>query len=335
MRPVLAMTPAELAEVLGGEGRAKDVFALLREGKDPRHALPPGPRRRLIERTAPTVLEVVESLESADGTVKLRVRLADAREIETVLIPSPRRTTLCISSQVGCARACRFCSTGTMGLLRNLSPDEIAGQVALGHQLVRERALPSLSNVVLMGMGEPLDNFEHVKTALTIIVGSSGLGIGRRHLTLSTVGPTAQAVRKAGVLDVPLAWSLHAADDALRRRLIPTARTSVSALLEAFQEALAPRQAPLFVEVTLIDGVNDGPEQAEAIVTLFAGFPSEVRVNLLPMNSIGHAELGPARAERVRAFKDVLAQAGLRALVRQARGADQASACGQLVTRNG
>lgn len=333
MRPVLAMTPTELAAVLGGEGRAKDVFALLREGRDPLVALPAGARRRLAERTAPTVLEVVESVASQDGTLKLRVRLADAREIETVLIPSPRRTTLCISSQVGCARACRFCSTGTMGLLRNLSPDEIAGQVALGHRLVREHALPALSNVVLMGMGEPLDNFESVKTALSIIVGSAGLGIGRRHLTLSTVGPTAQAVRKAAVLDVPLAWSLHAAEDALRRRLIPTARTSVLALREAFEEALSPRQAPLFVEVTLIDGVNDAPAHAEAIVALFAGFPSEVRVNLLPMNSIGHAELGPARAERVRAFKDVLAQAGLRALVRQARGADQASACGQLVTR--
>lgn len=332
MRPVLAMTPSELAAVLGGEGRAKDVYSLLREGLDPRQALPAGARRRLAERTAPTVLEVVESLESRDGTLKLRVRLADGREIETVLIPSPRRTTLCISSQVGCARACRFCSTGTMGLLRNLSADEITGQVALGHRLVRERSLPALSNVVLMGMGEPLDNFQNVKTALSIIVGSAGLGIGRRHLTLSTVGPTAQAVRRAAELDVPLAWSLHAAEDALRRRLIPTARTSVAALLGAFQEALAPRQAPLFVEVTLIDGVNDAPAHAEAIVALFSGFGTEVRVNLLPMNSIGHAELGPARAERVRAFKDVLAQAGLRALVRQARGADQASACGQLVT---
>ncbi|MFO0727988.1 MAG: 23S rRNA (adenine(2503)-C(2))-methyltransferase RlmN [Myxococcota bacterium] len=332
MAALYAMTLAELAESLGGEGRAQAVMALLREGKDPWTSLPPGASRRLKAAAGHTVLEQRLETVASDGTRKLLVGLLDGRSIEMVLIPSPRRTTLCISSQVGCVRACSFCSTGTMGLLRNLEADEIVGQVVLGIQLAKQHGLPPLSNLVLMGMGEPLDNLAAVKQALAVIVGPSQLGIGRRHVTLSTVGPSAAAVKKAGALEVPLAWSLHAAEESLRRRLIPTARASVEGLRDAFAEILGPRGDPLFVEMTLIEGLNDGPEQADAVFALFSGFPTEVRVNLLPMNAVPGAAMVASSEARVRAFKARLESHGLRALIRRARGAEEHAACGQLVS---
>lgn len=332
---LLSLTPAALAEKLGGSGRAQAVLGLLRRGEDPfaEGALPKGALQRLADHTAKTEATVTEVDEAQDGTLKTVVSFRDERRVEMVLIPSAERTTLCISSQVGCKRGCRFCLTATMGLKSNLAADEIAAQVVIARRIAREKQLPRLKNLVLMGMGEPLDNLENVEKALALITAENGLGIGHNHVTVSTVAPSPEAVKQAKNLPAHLAWSLHAADRELRKKLIPTAKHSVEALRDAFAEAL--QNKPLFVEVTLIHGVNDQPEHAAAIATLFDGFPSEVRVNLLPMNRIADApspvEWSPSTPENVEAFKNHLTERGLRTMVRRARGADRRAACGQLV----
>lgn len=335
--------------MLGGPGRARAVYALLRSGRDPFTApeAAPGARARLADRTRPTPLEIREHTRALDGTQKLLLGLASGHAIEVVLIPelaSPSgrtrqaRTTLCVSSQVGCKRGCTFCLTATMKLVRDLTAAEIVAQLALGLRLTREEGLPPLRNVVFMGMGEPLDNLEAVRGALRIATTSGvGLGFGPAHVTVSTVGPSPERVLAAAELPGRIAWSLHAADDALRARLVPTHRSSVAELREVFLEVVRRRRSPLFVELTLIDGVNDGPGEAAAAADLFAGTGVEVRFNLLPMNPIGPGAgpLRPSSPERVAAFARVLRDAGFLTLVRKARGGEERAACGQLAVLPG
>lgn len=329
--PLLALSPDALASVLGGPGRAQAVLAVLRRGGDPLTdpALAPGARARLAARTRPTALPIEHETVAPDGTVKRLLRLDDGRAVEVVAIPTPDRTTLCVSSQVGCARGCTFCLTATMGLVRSLRAEEIVAQVVHGLALVRERALPPLRNVVFMGMGEPLDNVDAVRAALALVTGSRGLGIGPRHVTVSTVGPSPEKLRALADLPARVAWSLHAAVPQTRARLVPTARATPEALRDVLAEVLAPREEPLFVELTLVDGVNDDAVHAEAVVALFRGFPTQVRLNLLPVNETerGHR---PCTPEALEAFRAVVQGAGYFTTVRRARGADQRSACGQL-----
>ncbi len=331
MRPLLTLAPDALAAVLGGDGRAQAVLAVLRRGGDPYtdEALAPGARARLSARTTPTTLPVQAESVAEDGTVKRLLGLTDGRAVEIVAIPTDGRTTLCVSSQVGCARGCTFCLTATMGLVRGLTGEEIVAQVVHGLELVRARGLPALRNVVFMGMGEPLDNAEAVREALAVIAGSRGLGIGPRHVTVSTVGPSVDKVRALAELPARVAWSLHAADPGKRKVLVPTARATPVELRDALAAVLAPRDEPLFVEVTLIDGANDGDDDARAVVELFRGFPTEVRLNLLPVNETerGHR---PSAPERVEAFRRITIEGGLFTTVRRARGAERRSACGQL-----
>lgn len=330
---IFALPPAALSTQLGSPARAGAVYALLREGRDPFHpgALGPRARARLEAACRPSALTVAEVTTAADGTVKLLVRLEDGLAVETVLIPEPRRTTVCVSSQVGCGRGCIFCLTATMRLARNLRPAEIVGQVAAAIREARGRGLAPLRNVVLMGMGEPLDNIEAVAAALpTITASGRGLAVGPAHVTVSTVGPSPRAIEAARALPGRLAWSLHAARDDVRRHLVPTARHDVRALAAAMGAVVAARRELLFVELTLIDRVNDADEDAAAVVELFAGFPAPVRFNLLPMNPAGRADLHPSPPEAVQRFAAHLAGNGFRTLVRRARGADQGAACGQL-----
>jgi len=331
VKPLLSLPPDALAGVLGGDGRAQAVYAVMREGGDPfaPGVLAPGALKRLQEHVTPTVLAIETETVASDGTVKQRVRLFDGRAVEIVAIPTEDRTTLCVSSQVGCARACTFCLTATMGLVRSLGADEIAGQVVLGLALVRARKMPVLRNVVFMGMGEPLDNLPEVERALEVMTLSRGLGIGPRHVTVSTVGPSVEKIAAMASLPARVAWSLHAADPALRARLVPTARATPIELRDALAKVLEPRKEPLFVEITMIDGVNDAIADAEEVVTLLRAFPTEVRVNLLPVNPTerGHQPSSEAAIDR---FRDVLIGAGIRTLTRRARGAEERSACGQL-----
>lgn len=325
-----ASTPAELAELLGGEGRAKAVFAELRGGRDPFETLEIGPRRRLLAVCRKPEVTVDAVRRAEDGTTKLRLRLADGARIELVLIPERARTTLCISTQVGCVRGCTFCLTSTMGLVRNLDCEEILHQVVEGRRQVERLGLPALRNVVFMGMGEPLDNHREVQRALTILTDNEGLGLGARHVTVSTVGPSPAAVAKTRGWPGQLAWSLHAARPEVRKRLIPTARFAPAELLEAFILRLgASRRRTLFVEIALIDGVNDSRADVEAAAALFAGSGLEIRFNLLPMNP-GNA-LGLETSRRAKEFKDGLAAHGYFCSIRRPRGQAESAACGQLV----
>lgn len=331
-RAPYALTPRELAEALEGPGRAQQVYAALRRGEDPFLALEVGLRRRLAQVSRPSPIALETLRRSTDGTSKLRLRLEDGARIETVLIPERTRTTVCISTQVGCGRGCMFCLTSTMGMMRNLEAEEIVHQVVEARRRAPALGLPEVRNVVLMGMGEPLDNHRAVARALGLLTDNEALGVGARHVTVSTVGPSPAAIARTSGWPGQLAWSLHAARPEVRRRLIPTARHSPEALRDAFQARLSGRRRPtLFVEIALIDGVNDQEVDAAAAAALFEGSDLEVRFNLLPMNP-GNTR-GLFTSPRAEAMKEFLQSRGYFCSIRRARGGDELAACGQLVVQ--
>jgi 23S rRNA (adenine2503-C2)-methyltransferase len=261
--------------------------------------------------------------ESSDGTVKYLWRLADGEAIESVLIPDGQRRTLCISSQAGCPLQCSFCATGTMGLRRNLAAWEIAGQV---RELLLEPGGQTPTNVVFMGMGEPLLNWPGVGPALTILNHREGLGIGARHITVSTVGilpGLAELARRSE--QFRLAISLHAPTSELRRTLMPIERkyrlSDVLAAARAF-----PRRVTL--EYVLIGGVNDREEDAAALAVLAKG--AGAMVNLLPLHPGGAGGLSMSPKRRMHGFAASLRRRGVEAVLRRSRGLDIAAACGQL-----
>jgi 23S rRNA (adenine2503-C2)-methyltransferase len=256
------------------------------------------------------------------------VRLGDGAAVETVIIPTRRRTTVCVSTQVGCARACVFCVTATMGLARNLDAAEIVGQVLLAGAEARAAALPPVRNVVLMGMGEPLDNLDAVRRAVTLLTHPRALDLAPSRVTLSTVGTSPRGITALTDVRARLAWSIHAVDDGLRRRLVPTTRHAMLELREAFLAVMRARRDGLFVEMALLDGVNDSEAQAAALADFLAPFP-EVRINLLPMNP-GRSGAAPAPPERCARYQAVLRARGYFCMLRRPRGTEAAAACGQL-----
>ena len=323
-----------LTDLLEGSGRAASVWRLLRDGVDPfaeaGGELSSSLLGRLAKRTRAATL-ILERVEAAEcGTRKLRFGLSDDRKIETVLIPGSERTTVCVSSQAGCARGCIFCVTATMGLERGLTVGEITGQVVRAVGDARRASLPPVKNVVFMGMGEPLDNFEAVKEAIGILCDPRALAFAPRHVTLSTVGTTPEAILRIRELTAPvkIAWSVHAVEDTLRRRLVPTMRHPMAALREAFLE-ITKGGRTLFLEVALMRGVNDGLEHAEALATFLAPFSAAVRVNLLPMNR-GRVGLAPSTEARTLAYRQCLREKGHFCVIRRARGIAASAACGQL-----
>ena len=285
--------------------------------------LPAELRARLDREWPLPRLELVTEQQSSDGTRKFLWRLGDGETIESVLIPSGARRTLCISSQAGCALGCVFCATGRMGFRRNLTPFEIVGQI---RELVLRNPADRPSNVVFMGMGEPLLNWPAVEVALTILNAADGLGIGARHITVSTVGivPGMQAL--AGRPEqFRLAISLHAAIPDRRRPLMPIdKRYPLAAVLEA---AKAFRKRITF-EYVLIAGRNDSNTDADALIALARRMGA--LVNLLPLHPGGAPHLAPTPAPRIRAFADRLRSGGIEAVVRKSRGLDISAACGQL-----
>ena len=326
-----SLHPSELADALDGPGRARAVYRVLADGDDPFHTalLPDGLRERLKRATRPGDTSQTHAAVATDQTTKLLLTLADGGLIETVLIPDGARATLCVSSQVGCARGCRFCVTATMGLVRNLRVDEILQQVWFGLRAARARGW-RLRNLVFMGMGEPLDNIATVRHALDALTDGRGYGFAPKHITVSTVGPRLSSIAQLRGWPARIAWSLHAADEDVRARLVPPPHPPVVALADAFAEVCATDRRPLFVEMTLMDGVNDRDVDMAAAAALFRTFPTEVRFNLIAMNP-GRADLRPS--PRVQACRQALQAAGYFCSVRRPRGQDAAAACGQLVAR--
>lgn len=275
---------------------------------------------------------LLHAQQSSDGTHKWLLDVGTGNGIETVFIPESTRGTLCISSQIGCALDCSFCSTGKQGFNRNLSTAEIIGQLwwansALGATPKNERVI---SNVVMMGMGEPLANFDNVVRALNIMLDDYGYGLSRRRVTVSTSGMVPQMDRLAEECPVALAVSLHAPNDAIRDKIVPlNQKYPLKMLMAACQRYLnhAPRDFITF-EYVMLEGVNDAPEHARELLALVADVPC--KLNLIPFNPFPHSGYVRSSSARVSAFKDILQQAGIVATVRKTRGDDIDAACGQL-----
>jgi 23S rRNA (adenine2503-C2)-methyltransferase len=313
--------------------RARQLFAwIYRRGVtdlDAMTDLPRGLRSSLADEFALTTPAVERRETSVDGTEKFLLRLQDGREIESVFIPDTPAMTLCISTQVGCAMACAFCLTGKMGLVRNLTAGEIAGQVRV---MVREIGLAGTAfNIVLMGMGEPLHNYDETMKALRIICDKEGLAVPPRRVTLSTVGLLPQLERLARESIMPnLAISLHAPTDALRGKLVPINRKyGVADVIAAARKFPLRKRSRITFEYVLLAGVNDRPEDARRLAKLLNGM--KAKVNLIPLNAAAGIAFDRPPDDSIDRFAAILAERGVTVSVRKSRGRDIRAACGQLL----
>ncbi len=293
------------------------------------------PLRERLKESA-TIVSLTKDLEqrSVDGTIKYRWKTADGKLIESVYMPSPERKTLCVSTQVGCAMGCRFCATATLGLVRHLTPAEIVAQVHAVNREVRQnegitKTLRPLTNLVFMGMGEPLHNFENLKAALDILEDEDGPNFSSRHITVSTVGLVPMIERFGRETDVKLAISLNASNDETRDRIMPVnKRFKIADLMEACRKFPLKQGRRITFEYVLMEGVNDADDDAHRLAALLQGVPA--KVNLIQYNEnpgLGFHTTVDNRAER---FRDLLDRAGVAAFIRANRGRDIAAACGQL-----
>ena len=298
-------------------------------------------RDKLAAHAVVQPLKVISEQVSTDGTVKWLFDVGRGDAVETVFIPEADRGTLCISSQAGCAVGCRFCSTGHQGFSRNLSTGEIIAQLWFAEHQLRKRLKTVqgnriISNVVMMGMGEPLQNYSALLPALRVMLDDHGYGLSRRRVTVSTSGVVPMIERLQADCPVALAVSLHAPDDALREQLVPLNRkyplVSLMAACRAYLAA-APRDFITF-EYCMLDGVNDSPDQARALIALVQGQGESTRVpckfNLIPFNPFPASGLTCSPRDRVMAFAKLLQDAGIVTTVRKTRGDDIDAACGQL-----
>jgi 23S rRNA (adenine2503-C2)-methyltransferase len=331
--------PDALRERLAAEGvarfRADQVAAwLYARGVDDFDAmtdLAADLRGRLAAAFSTRALEVDSVAHSTDGTCKAALRARDGALVESVLIPEEDRTTLCISTQVGCPLACAFCATGAMGFSRNLSAGEIVDQVC------RMRALLApgrrLTNVVFMGMGEPLLNLPAVVTAARWLMHPKAFALAPRRVTVSTVGIRGRLERLLAEVPVNLAVSLHATTDEVRDRLVPLNRKFPLASLLGTLRGLAAltRRRPVFFEYTLVAGVNDSVEDARRLAPLLRGIPA--KLNVIPLNPHADTELRPPDEATTDRFVGEVAASGLRVTLRRSRGPDIDAACGQLALR--
>ncbi len=278
--------------------------------------------------------EIIIDQQSADGTHKWLLRLADGNAIETVFIPEDDRGTLCVSSQVGCALDCTFCSTARQGFNRNLSTAEIIGQLWVAKRTLQAdpKGPRAVSNVVMMGMGEPLLNFENVVKALQLMLDDNAYGLSKRRVTVSTSGVLPALDRLADTMDVSLAVSLHAPNDELRDQLVPLNRKyPIRELLATCRQFLARKTTErnhITWEYVMLAGVNDSDEHAQQLAKLLKGIPS--KVNLIPFNPFPSTRYARSSNNRIHRFRDILAAAGYTVITRKTRGDDIDAACGQL-----
>lgn len=274
--------------------------------------------------------EVLAKQTSRDGTVKLLWGLHDGASVESVVMRYRHGSTVCISTQVGCRMGCAFCASTRGGRVRDLTPGEMLDEVQYSERESGEK----ISNIVLMGIGEPLDNFENVIKFLRLVGAEKGAGIGMRHISLSTCGPEGGIERLAELdLQLTLSVSLHAPDDETRSRLMPVNRTGggVKELIRRCAEYRKKTGRRVSYEYLLADGVNDSDRQAEELASLLAG--SDGHVNLIPLNHVDGSMLEPSPPERVARFKSILERRGVNVTVRRKMGADIDAACGQLRRR--
>ncbi|MCI5110415.1 MAG: 23S rRNA (adenine(2503)-C(2))-methyltransferase RlmN [Marivita sp.] len=284
--------------------------------------------------------EIVSKQVSADGTRKYLVRIAGGHEVEVVYIPETDRGTLCISSQVGCTLTCSFCHTGTQKLVRNLTAGEIIGQVMLARDDLGEWPEPGtgtgengprlLSNIVLMGMGEPLYNFDNVRDAMKIAMDGEGIALSRRRITLSTSGVVPEIAKTAEEIGCLLAVSFHATTDAVRDRLVPiNKRWNIETLLDALREYPKKSNSErITFEYVMLKDVNDTDEDARRLVKLISGIPA--KINLIPFNEWPGAPYKRSDWSRIESFADIIYKAGYASPIRTPRGEDIMAACGQL-----
>ncbi|MGR3364262.1 MAG: 23S rRNA (adenine(2503)-C(2))-methyltransferase RlmN [Maritimibacter harenae] len=285
------------------------------------------------------VPEVVSRQISEDGTRKYLVRIAGGHEVEIVYIPEEDRGTLCVSSQVGCTLTCSFCHTGTQKLVRNLTAGEIVGQIMVARDDLGEWPEPGrhpknetrlLSNIVLMGMGEPLYNFDAVRDAMKIAMDGEGISLSRRRITLSTSGVVPEIARAGAEIGCMLAISFHATTDEVRDKLVPINRKwTIEELLAALKEypKLSNSERITF-EYVMLDGVNDSDEDAYRLIKLIEGIPA--KINLIPFNEWPGAPYKRSSNNRIRRFADIIYKAGYASPIRTPRGEDIMAACGQL-----
>ncbi|MGJ8622711.1 MAG: 23S rRNA (adenine(2503)-C(2))-methyltransferase RlmN [Yoonia sp.] len=295
-------------------------------------------RTKLAENFVITLPEVVTRQVSEDGTRKYLVRIAGGHEVEVVYIPETDRGTLCISSQVGCTLTCSFCHTGTQKLVRNLTAAEVVGQIMVARDDLGEwptQGAPKnetrlLSNIVLMGMGEPLYNFENVRDAMKIAMDPEGISLSRRRITLSTSGVVPEIARTASEIGCQLAVSFHATTDEVRDRLVPiNKRWPIADLLDALRDyPKVSNSERITFEYVMLDGVNDTDEDAHRLIKLIDGIPA--KINLIPFNEWPGAPYKRSSNNRIRKFADIIYKAGYASPIRTPRGEDIMAACGQL-----
>jgi 23S rRNA (adenine2503-C2)-methyltransferase len=330
----LGLLPDELARFLRGLGqpgyRARQVFAWLHRGAGFAEMtdLPKPLRERMAALATAGTLAIAERQTAPDGATRFALRTADDHLVESVLIPHRDRLTVCISSQIGCAMGCSFCATGQQGLVRSLAAGEIVAQVVR----VQQAAAPGrVRNVVFMGMGEPLANYDQVVQAVRLLNHPWGLNLGARHLAVSTCGLPAQIRRLAQEgLQVALAISLHGATDEVRSQLVPINRTHpIGQVIAAAREYARVTGRKVAFQYVIVPGLNDTAEQAQALARLVRGMPA--MVNLIPRNPIRPEERFDPRAAHH--FAARLRSLGLEVAVRRSRGAEVLGACGQLRER--
>ncbi|OBY25812.1 23S rRNA (adenine(2503)-C(2))-methyltransferase RlmN [Leisingera sp. JC1] len=297
-------------------------------------------RAQLAETFEIRIPEVVSKQVSTDGTRKYLVRINGGHEVEVVYIPEDDRGTLCISSQVGCTLTCSFCHTGTQKLVRNLTPAEIVGQVMMARDDLEEWPVPGapkdetrlLSNIVLMGMGEPLYNFDNVRDAMKIAMDPEGISLSRRRITLSTSGVVPEIARTADEIGCLLAISFHATTNETRDVLVPiNKRWNIDELLQALADyPKASNSERITFEYVMLDGVNDSDEDAHRLLDHIKRYNIPAKINLIPFNEWPGAPYKRSSNNRIRAFANIIYQAGYASPIRKTRGDDIMAACGQL-----
>jgi len=347
----LSLTMDRLSEYLGGSGKSKLFWSMIRDGINPTGAESTLSLRvqQHLQTTFGSVLDDkylatcvnLETVSTCGGRKQLHT-MQDGLQVESVIIPHNvlPRSTVCVSNQIGCDRGCIFCATGKMGLVRNLTPDEILSQVFWAKKSIRENNLQPLRNIVFMGMGDIGRNLESVRTAVDVLTDHNRFAIAPSKVTLSTVGPDPEIFSELAQMPGTLAWSLHSAVPEIRKKLVPSSRFHDPSelrdgLLRALLKYKTPKHRSILVAITLLKGINTRQEDAEALAVFLQPLRDcgvRVCVDLIPYNNIGVDELQRPDDHEIEIYKNVLQRDGFVHSVRLTRGEEDASACGMLAT---